>query len=110
MRFRQPFSRFALGVAVCWIFSANCVRAQSVAAVMCESHGNYVVTAMTMLQQGHTLDTALRIVRSVWQREPRLANFLEASITLAYRDPNSIIDALQSGRWQRACVQHLMGG
>lgn len=76
---------------------------------MCESHGNYVANAMMLRQQGHTLDTALRVVRSVWQREPRLANFLEASITLAYDNPDNMSDALRDGRWQRACVSHLMG-
>ena len=64
---------------------------------MCESHGNYVVTAMMLRQQGHTLDTDLRVVRIVWQREPRLANLLEASITLAYDKPDNMSDALQDG-------------
>jgi hypothetical protein len=85
------------------------VQAQGIADAMCQSHSGYLENALMLQQQGHTLDTALRMVRGVWQRQPRLAGFLEDSISLAYRDPNGMGNALQSGRWQQVCVQHLMG-
>jgi hypothetical protein len=77
---------------------------------MCPSHSAYVENAFQLQRQQTPLDVALRMVRSVWQRQPRLAIWLEDSITEIYRNPTHMVHALQSHRWQQACERHLMGG
>lgn len=82
---------------------------QGVAQAMCQSHSAYVENAFQLQRQQTPLDVALRMVSRVWHRQPRLAIWLEDSITEVYRNPAGMVDALRSGRWQQACERHLMG-
>ena len=99
-----------LGACGIHVLLALPVHGQGVTQALCQSHSAYVVNASQMQRQQMPLDVALRMVRSVWQRQPRLAGFLEDSITEIYRNPAAMVDTLESGRWQQVCERHLMGG
>jgi hypothetical protein len=98
-----------LGACGIHVLLALPVHGQGVTQALCQSHSAYVVNASQMQRQQMPLDVALRMVRSVWQRQPRLAGFLEDSITEIYRNPVGMADAQESSRWQQVCERHLMG-
>jgi len=98
----------ALTLCGFWVITLMPAQAQGVSATICHSYSAMVGTSLQLQQQGHPMDTALRMVSRVWEPQPTLAGFLEASVRAIYGHPAGMSGALESGRWQQACEQHMM--